>query len=288
LIDGADVVMQNFRLGVAERLGVGHEQVAARRPGVVYGSVSFAGYGGAWERVPGYEPNAQAATGMAARMAGATGVPGPQPFAPNDYATGLLGAFGVGLALFHRLRGGPGQHVQTSLVAAATLLQATLIDAPEGPAGLGSGPLQRLYRASDGWLFVGARDSERDRLAALVGIPDAAGLDARALEACFAGRSAREWVSALTAAGLGAHALVSPTSLMTEPWVVAHGLSLTRLDARGQAITTIGPPFRLSRTPVVPGALVAPPGADAPDVLAALGLADRLDDLVAKGALALA
>jgi crotonobetainyl-CoA:carnitine CoA-transferase CaiB-like acyl-CoA transferase len=74
---------------------------------------------------------------------------------------------------------------------------------------------------------------------------------------------------------------------MSDPWVVAHGLSLTRVDARGDAITTIGPPFRLSRTPVVPGALVAPPGADGAAVLASLGMADRIDDLLAKRAVTL-
>jgi crotonobetainyl-CoA:carnitine CoA-transferase CaiB-like acyl-CoA transferase len=294
LVDGADVVMQNFRLGVADRLGIGYEQVKARRPDVVYGSVSFAGYGGPWERLPGYEPNAQAATGMAARMGGASGPPGPQPFAPNDYATGLLGAFALGLALFHRRRGGQGQHVQTSLVAAATLLQATLIPGSNdagGPEALGWGPLQRLYRASDGWLFLGARDAEIGRLAALDGLQGIAGLADTALETAlqerFAERRVADWVSGLTAAGIGAQRLVSATALMNEPWVIAHGLSLTRVDRRGDAITTIGPPFRLSRTPVVPGALVAPPGADAADVLASLGLSDRLDDLVAKRAIAL-
>lgn len=45
LVEGAGVVLQNFRLGVAERLGLGYEQVKARRPDVVYGAVSFAGYG---------------------------------------------------------------------------------------------------------------------------------------------------------------------------------------------------------------------------------------------------
>jgi crotonobetainyl-CoA:carnitine CoA-transferase CaiB-like acyl-CoA transferase len=106
-------------------------------------------------------------------MGGETGPPGPQPFAPNDYATGLLGAFAVASALFHRQRGGEGQHVQTSLVAAATVLQAALIPtpgAPSGPEALGWSPLQRLYRASDGWFFLGAADSQRDRLAALDGV----------------------------------------------------------------------------------------------------------------------
>jgi crotonobetainyl-CoA:carnitine CoA-transferase CaiB-like acyl-CoA transferase len=285
LVERADVVMQNFRLGVAERLGLGYEQIKARRPDVVYGSVSFAGYGGPWERVPGYEPNAQAATGMAARMAGQSGTPGPQPFAPNDYATGLLGAFALGLALFHRLRSGHGQHVQTSLVNAATLLQATLIAGPDSGV-LGWTPLQRLYRASDGWLFLGARESQRATLAAVAGVHGIADLNLPALEERFAKRPVTEWVSVLNAAGIGAHGLVAATSLMSEPWIVAHGLSLTRVDAKGDAITTIGPPFRLSGTPVIPGALVAPPGADGAAVLASVGLADRLGELVRKRVIA--
>jgi crotonobetainyl-CoA:carnitine CoA-transferase CaiB-like acyl-CoA transferase len=295
LIERADVVVQNFRLGVAERLGLGYAHVKARRPDIVYGSVSFCGYGGPWERVPGYEPNAQAATGMAARMGGEAGPPGPQPFAPNDYATGLLGAFAVGLAVFHRQRSGKGQHVQTSLVAAATVLQAALIPddgATRGPEALGWAPLQRLYRATDGWFFLGAEESQRGRLATLDGVDGITALTGRALEmaleACFAKRPALDWVTALTAAGIGAHQLLPATTLMTDPWVVAHGLSLTRTDAGGDAITTIGPPFRLSRTPVVPGRLVASPGADGADVLASLGMADRIDDLVARGAIALA
>jgi crotonobetainyl-CoA:carnitine CoA-transferase CaiB-like acyl-CoA transferase len=284
--------MQNFRLGVAERLGIGYEQLKARRPDVVYGSVSYCGYGGPWERVPGYEPNAQAATGMSARMGGEAGPPGAMPFAPNDYATGLLGAFGVGLALFHRLRSGEGQHAHTSLVAAATLLHATLIAEDASCEALGWSPLQRLYRASDGWFFLGAGESQAGRLAGLDGFAGIAGLKGpelvTALEERFAKRSATEWVAMLTATGIGAQQLVAAASLMTDPWVVAHGLSLTRTATTGDAITTIGPPFRLSRTPVVPGALVAAPGADGPAVLASLGMADRIDELVAKGAIALA
>jgi crotonobetainyl-CoA:carnitine CoA-transferase CaiB-like acyl-CoA transferase len=294
LIERADVVMQNFRLGVAERLGIGYAQVKARRPDIVYGSVSFCGYGGPWERVPGYEPNAQAATGMAARMGGEAGPPGPQPFAPNDYATGLLGAFAVGLALFHRQRSGEGQHAHTSLVAAATVLQAALIqdgDAARGPEALGWSPLQRLYRASDEWFFLGAHESQAGGLAALDGVHGIAGLTGRALEVAladrFAKRPATEWVRALSAAGIGAHGLVPATTLMSDPWVVAHRLSLTRTDASGDAITTIGPPFRLSRTPVVPGRLVARPGADGPNVLASVGMADRIEGLVARRAIAL-
>src|SRR5262249_12508138 len=151
-------------------------------------------------------------------------------------------------------------------------------------------PLQRLYRASDGWFFLGVPDARRDRLAGLDGLDGIAELSGRALELAleqrFAKRGTADWVGALTAAGVGAHRLASATALMSDPWVMAHGLSLTRADARGDAITTIGPPFRLSRTPVVPGRLAAAPGADAPAVLAGLGMADRLDELQASRAIA--
>jgi crotonobetainyl-CoA:carnitine CoA-transferase CaiB-like acyl-CoA transferase len=69
--------------------------------------------------------------------------------------------------------------------------------------------------------------------------------------------------------------------------VVAHGLSITRPGAGGAAITTIGPPARLGRTPVVPGKPVSPPGGDAAEILADLRTADRPRELVARGAIAL-
>jgi crotonobetainyl-CoA:carnitine CoA-transferase CaiB-like acyl-CoA transferase len=227
LAAGADVVLQNFRPGVADRLGVGYEQVRGLAPGVVYGTVGFLGEGGPWAAARAMS-NAQAACGMMARMAGASGVPAMQPYAVNDYATGLLGALGLALALFHRRRGGKGQHVQTSLAAAATFLQSAYLHdhrgkvslpesragegwlpkpltgeawerEPAGPEALGWGPLQRLYRASDGWLFLGAGAADLARLDAVAGLGGIAALRgdalASALEARLAMAPAAEWVA---------------------------------------------------------------------------------------------
>ena len=296
LVERADVVMQNFRLGVAERLGIGYEQVKARRPDIVYGSVSFCGYGGPWERVPGYEPNAQAVTGMAARMGGEAGPPGPQPFAPNDYATGLLGAFAVGLALFHRQRSGEGQHVQTSLVAAATVLQAALIPHGRWPGHGARGARLEPAPAAvprERRVVLSRRRGFATRSARRAGWPPRhhgperprarggpSGVFRQAAGDGMGERAGRgRHRSAATRLGDRAHAATHGSS----PMASASPAS-TR---RGDAITTIGPPFRLSRTPVVPGALVAAPGADAADVLADLGMADRIDELVARRAIAL-
>ncbi len=73
LVQSADAFLQNLRLGVAERLGIGYEQVRAHKPDIVYLSVSAFGYGGQWQYRPGYEPNAQSIAGMQARMGGGAG-----------------------------------------------------------------------------------------------------------------------------------------------------------------------------------------------------------------------
>src|SRR3989442_13387740 len=184
LVQSADAFLQNLRLGVAERLGIGYEQVRAHKPDIVYLSVSAFGYGGQWQYRPGYEPNAQSIAGMQARMGGGAGPPARQPLAVHDYCTGLLGAFGLGLGLLHRLRTGEGQCIETSLGHAATFLQmpymqiceGKVCDEPSGPEAQGWGPLQRLYRAADAWFFLGAQDTQRERLAAIPGLRAVQGL----------------------------------------------------------------------------------------------------------------
>jgi len=291
LVDEADVFLQNMRLGVAERLGFGYEQVKQHRPDIVYLSISAFGYGGEWERRPGYEPVAQSFSGMLAR--------GPQIYPINDYCTGLLGAFGVGLALFHRLRSGEGQSVETSLAHSATYLQTPYLQTYEGKAwdepsssARGWSPSQRLYRASDGWFFLGLDESGVERLARIPGLEGVADKEgdalAAALEVAFATKPAGEWVTVLTAAGLGAYATgITAPELMKDPWVVEHGLSVTQTSKDGTRITTIGPPWRMSRTPPSVRHLVSPPGGDAFEVVSQAGLADRFEELIGKKAVVL-
>ena len=92
LIDSADVVMQNFAHGMAERYGLGYEQVSARKPDIIYFSLSAYGYGGPMGGYRGFEGNAQAATGLMHRFGG-DGPPLGQPYLLDDYGTGIRGAF---------------------------------------------------------------------------------------------------------------------------------------------------------------------------------------------------
>ncbi|MCC7368015.1 MAG: CoA transferase [Chloroflexi bacterium] len=295
LVRQADVVVQNFRLGVPERMGIGYEQLRAIKPDLIHVSVSAFGYSGPWGNRPGYEPNAQAATGLQTRFGG-DDAPLMQPFAVNDYGTGLLGAFGAGLALYHRAKTGQGQRVEAALAYTGTLLQSAHLndyagkvwDEPRGRAARGTGPLHQMYQAADGWLFLGASEDQVSMLASVDGLAGCEALAGDALAAFLEARlvagSVEQWVTALTAAGLAAARVVtSVPAVMVDPWVVAHGLSVTRPHDTGEQITTVGPGVRLSRTPATPGRPAATPGADARAVLQQAGSAEAFPALAERG-----
>jgi crotonobetainyl-CoA:carnitine CoA-transferase CaiB-like acyl-CoA transferase len=257
----------------------------------VYASLNAYGDIGPWASRPGWEQLAQACTGMQERYGG----DGPavlQPYAINDYGTGFMGAYGVALALLHKQKTGQGQHVQTALARTACTLQSLFMqdyegktwDEPRGQDAIGDGPLHRLYRANDGWFFLAGRDSDRPRFARVEGLEEAASLEGDALETFLEARIAGEcvqcWVERLNAAGFGAHRTASVNELMTDPWVQAHGLSITREHDGAGLITTNGPSPRLSRTPAVPGRAASLPGADALDILRDLGRDTDIDRLV--------
>jgi crotonobetainyl-CoA:carnitine CoA-transferase CaiB-like acyl-CoA transferase len=295
LVADADVVVQNFRRGVANRLGIGYEQVRARRPDIVYASLNTYGQIGPWADRPGHEQIAQAASGMQERFGG-EGRPALQNFAVNDYGTGLMGAYAVALALLHRGRTGEGQHVDTALAYTATILQSAFLqrydgkrwDEPRGQDSLGSSPLHRAYRASDGWLFLGARASDLKRLDCVPGLTGTGALAdselERGLEQRFLAEPVSVWEQRLHGAGIGAHRVVEQVEeLMADPWVRAHGLSITREHEGFGLIDTTGPAPRLSRTPPVPGRPAPRPGSDAASILAEIGLAADLDRLIRDG-----
>jgi crotonobetainyl-CoA:carnitine CoA-transferase CaiB-like acyl-CoA transferase len=295
LVDQADVVLQNFRGGVAERLGIGYEHVRARRPDIVYASMNTFGHVGPYAARPGHEQIGQAVSGMQVRYG--SGRPATAPFAANDYGTGLMACYAVALALLHRRRTGEGQFVDSALAYTATMLQSGLLqdypgkqwDEPHGQEATGSGPLNRFYQAADGWVFLAAREGDLGRCAPLADLAGARGAQLeQALVARLSERGVADWVALLTEAGIGAHRVVpSLVELMTDPLVQARGLAVTRNHEGFGPITTTAPGMKLSRTPVTIGRPAPRPGSDAASVLAEIGLEGELDRLVREGVLAL-
>jgi crotonobetainyl-CoA:carnitine CoA-transferase CaiB-like acyl-CoA transferase len=294
LLGQADVLMQNFAFGQAQRYGIAYDQLRERWPGLIYFSLSAYGYGGPMQGYRGFESNAQAAVGLMDRFGG-DGPPLSQPYLLDDYGTGIRGAFAIGLGVYHRLKTGRGQHITLSLVETATYHSAAFLleyagsahDEARGVLARGSSPLQRLYRASDAWLFVGADTA--DRLRAVAELADLADLDATGLESGLEARLATktldEWSALLLAAGIGAHGVVRLEDLMQDMWAREHGLSVVqRIESVGE-MTMPGVAARMSRTPLRVGAPAHPPGADAAEVLAEVGLGHRLDELLESGVL---
>ena len=289
LIDSSDVLLQNFRKGVVGRLGFDYEEVRKRKPGLVYISINAYGYEGPWAGRPGWEYQAQAATGMQERFGG--GSAALQPFPVCDYATGILGTFAVALALYNRNRTGQGQHVNAALAYTATFLQSGFLnsydgkvwDQPRGQHALGAGHLYRMYRAADGWLFLAAPDVD---LQLLESVPGLAGIEGTRssqvgmfLEERISDAPVAEWVDRLTGAGVGAHAVMTLPEAMDSDWAREHGLRLVREHPDGGIVDTIGPVVRMQRTPLQPGSPLRP-SLDAEQILAEIQMEHELEGLV--------
>lgn len=307
LADTADVVLEGFRKGVADRMGVGYEQLRARNPGIVYASINAFGQQGPWSMRPGFDQNAQAATGMQVRNGGRDGTPAPPPYTFNDYGTGLMAAYGVMLALLDRERTGLGQRVETALsYTASTFSSGYMVDYPgyerreiEGPEARGFSALSRLYEGSDGWLFLAAGDAaDWDRLTDLrwfshLGArPEFASPQARAdheddlaeeLARVFATRSTAEWLDTLRSAGVTAVANKGLSEIRDDGLSLHPSLIMSSDHPDYGPITHSGVVAQLSGTPAVAARSPAF-GGDTVSVLRELGYgAQEIDEMRADG-----
>ena len=211
----ADVVVESFRPGVMDRLGVGYEALRERNEGIILCSISGYGQTGAYRDRAGHDINYLAMAGVLA-MSGADpdGPPGMAGVQIADMAGGAMwSAMGILAALIERGRTGQGTHLDISMTEGALALLASelgIVDAePEVPTrgtGLLNGGAARygVYRTSDGkYLSVGALEPQfLNRLAAAAGLEVSRGPDADArlrdqLTRVIATKTRDEWVRAL-------------------------------------------------------------------------------------------
>ncbi|MEL6344295.1 MAG: CoA transferase [Myxococcota bacterium] len=250
-----DVLVENFRPGVAERMGLSQ---GLGEDAVVL-SMSAYGSRGPWGDRPGWEQTAQAASGIMRQHDGL------MPLPINDFATGLSGAFGVLLALVHRARGGGGQRVETALAGTATLLQAPYLwtGAPRPPdkGEMGQGSHRRFYRARDGWCFLEAAPGALD---GVDGFPDQVG-DADAIQEALRFESVHTWQNRFA----GRDAVIMPwrsaRKALTDPTHRARGTVFQEAVEGVGLVTRTRPALRMSATPLVKLSPAHPRGRDAID-----------------------
>ena len=307
----ADVLIENYRKGTMEKLGVGYETLKALNPALIYCSISGYGRTGPYADKGGFDLIAQGMSGLMA----ITGEPGGEPVKAGspicDINAGILAALGVVSAYVHRLRSGEGQLVDTSLFEAGvqqTYWQSAIYFAtgaapgPSGSAHILSAPYQ-AFRAADGWLTIGgANQANWERVARVLGapqwlgdprfrsnaermanLPELASLMNERLKA----RPVREWIAALEAGGVPCGPINSIADMAADPQTAAREMVLELEHPRAGRTRSLGLPIKLSATP---GRVARPApllGEHTREVLQEYGFSGaEIDALYASGAAA--
>jgi len=245
LVRSADVVLDNYRSGVRERLGIDHAKLAAINPRIISCSVSGYGPQGPLSRDPGFDPLLQARSGIMAGQGG-DGEPVFHTVAVNDSGSAMMAAFGIIAALHARERSGRGQDVQTCLANQSVWLQSGELTGYEGrppnPQGatdcLGTSALQRFYPCSDGWIVVACtRPVEFGRLALALGHPEWTGRMtaeqalaqpvegelAEQVAVALSTLSREEAIDRLHCGGIAAAPSLTLHEFFSDPWVLENG-----------------------------------------------------------------
>jgi crotonobetainyl-CoA:carnitine CoA-transferase CaiB-like acyl-CoA transferase len=295
LIEGADVLIENFRPPVTRRLGLDYETLAARHPRLVYGSISGFGQDGPLGARGAVDQVIQGMTGLMSL----TGEPGSPPtrvgIAIADMAAGQLLATGVLLALLERTRSGCGQWVRVSLLEALLSMldfQAArwTVDGEEpGQAGNHHPTIAPMgtFRTADGYLNVAAPNERLwQRLRAALGRPAAlddpvfASLSGRwahrarlteVLEAEFSRYPRAELVKLLEAEDVPCGPVNSVAEAFAEAQVRHLGVVTTVEHPSRGPVGVLRSPIQMSRTPAVAKSPAPTASADTDAVLAELG-----------------
>lgn len=292
----ADVCLENFRPGTAERLGIGYPDLAEENPRLVYCAISGFGQTGPYRDRPGYDVILQ---GMGGLM-GITGMPDGPPMrvgvAVADIGAGMFAAYAILAALYHRERTGEGQYIDVSMldtqVAWMTYAAGNYFATGEPPRRMGVAhpnivPYQAFCAGDGEWFNVAVgNDALWRKFVAALDIADWAGgpeyatnrgrverrgaLVAR-LEALFATAPAAHWLDRLGAAGIPCGPIYRMDQVFSDPQVRHREMEVTLDHPTAGRIRVTGVPVKLERTP---GAVHSPPpvlGQHTDAILAALG-----------------
>ena len=267
LVRRADVLVENFRPGTMDRLGLGFDEMSSENPGLVYCSISgFGSRGGA--NLPGYDPLVQAMSGMMSITGPPDGDPSKVGVALVDVIAGLNATIGILIALQEREKSGRGQRVEsdllTSALAALENQAAAWLNTGVLPVRLGNvhpsiEPFTTFHAADGPVMICVGNDRQFRKLCEVLGEPGLAddpryvdnfdrvehrsSLEAE-LNQLFSVRTVEEWVSALHEVGVPA----GPVNTIDRGFEVAGELGLDPI-VEIDGVRTPASPVHLSRTP---------------------------------------
>jgi crotonobetainyl-CoA:carnitine CoA-transferase CaiB-like acyl-CoA transferase len=273
LVARADVVLEAYRGGVAERLGIDWARLAPLNPRLVYCSLSAFGPDGPWREKPGVDMLVQAMGGVMAVTGDPDGPPALCGAPVLDTIGSLMAGQGILTALLHRERTGEGQRIDVSLLNGTLLAHAARLSVflatGEEPGRWGSGhpylvPFQAL-QAGDGWVYVAVWvDRLWTPFCEAIGRPELAGdprfatradrLGRRAeltalLAEVFCTRTVAEWMSRLEAHDVLCAPVNRYADLPSDPQVIASGMLVEQEHPRAGRLRTLDTAIRFNRTP---------------------------------------
>jgi crotonobetainyl-CoA:carnitine CoA-transferase CaiB-like acyl-CoA transferase len=308
LVRSADVFIQNFRHGTAERLGVGYEQLREINPRLVYCSISGYGPTGPYRDRPGQDLVVQGYSGSMFSVGSAGDAPEPGALWSADVMTGYQAAIGILAALNARDRLGHGQKVEVdmfSIVLDAQLQEVvTYLNTGRQPVRSAEASAHAfipapygVYRTSDGWLTLAMTP-----LAALGEVIDDDWLRSLTdyndghthrdqvyahIRHAFEGAPTAHWLARCDAVNVWAGPVYDYADVANDPHVLATGMIVEQpYGTDGDRVRTVRPPLHLSETPPAIRRGAPQLGADTAQILLELGWSEtRIADAAASGAI---
>jgi len=302
LANRSDVLIENFRPGLLNELGLGYKELSVENPGLVYVSISgfgsLEGYLGPFSARPAYDIVAQAMGGLMTTCGQADGPPTWLGVALGDIASGMNAAYAVLLALYQRERTGRGQYIDVSMYdtiialaersLTAYSLEGTILERGREPYIAPWGP----FKCSDGWVaLIVATERDWARFCQAIDRPDLIGREGatsgperaasmsgwlgEVIAEWFIGRTKTEAVEKLLAAGLPVGPVQNAREIYECPHVAARQTLIDVPDSVLGSVRLVGPPFKLSANPE-PIARAAPRlGEHTSEILRELGYSDE-------------
>ena len=270
LAEGSDLMVENFRPGVMDRLGIGYDDVRAVNPSIVYVSGTGFGPDGPYVSRPGQDLLIQSMSGLAAYGGRRDDPPTPSGSSIVDASTALLLAFSSMVGLFHRQRTGEGQKIDVSLFNTAVALQCQEIAAflnmqrrfdrsEAGVAGAWLSAPFGIYRTKDRPIAIAM--ASLAVVGELIGAPELAAFDEgdrayddrddayRIVQDRLLTKTAAEWLEILAARDIWAAPVNTFDDLVEDPQVAHNELIRTVEHPAGGEIRVVGVPMRFSATP---------------------------------------
>ncbi|MFY0692581.1 MAG: CoA transferase [Paracoccaceae bacterium] len=310
LLKDADVVIENYRIGTMERLGLGYEDLKELNPRLIYCEISGFGRTGPYANRGGFDLIAQGMSGLMSITGEGHGRPPVKTGPPvSDITAGLLAAMGCAAAYARMLQTGEGQKVDTSLFEAAitqTYWQSAITFAtgtPPGPMG-SAHPLNAPYQAfqtSDGWINIGAANQKNWlRLLDVIGAPQLnddprfgsnrdrmTNLDALVdiLNEIISQHDTAYWLEKMEEGGLPAGPVLDVAQMHADPQALFRDMIVETEHPVAGPVKTIGHPIKFSETPAGVRGPAPVLGQHSREILSEQGVSDaQIEAMISKGA----